>query len=218
MWFVFLGLIIGAILLFFEDWITKKLEKILGIKIKKFNCKSMSCYTYEGLSWVLLMYISIVPIVLCYPIVVGNHNFPGYIGLLFITLYPIVAMIFRRNTFNNDSIPSARNPAHKGPNLVTGGPGYNPLYYLLFSFSIGGASTVWGFSMLNFPDVPSNLGISTILIGIIAQSIVLFPDKINKFSPVDIRTRNGLYLMVGLSICIIIIVLLLTSFLNNIYS
>jgi hypothetical protein len=47
----------------------------------------MSCYTYEGLSWVLLMYIIILPLVLYYPIVVGFHNLTSFIGILFITVY-----------------------------------------------------------------------------------------------------------------------------------
>ncbi len=37
--FLFLGMIIGTILLFFENLITAKLEKIMGIKIKNPNVK-----------------------------------------------------------------------------------------------------------------------------------------------------------------------------------
>lgn len=207
--FLFLGMIIGTILLFFETFITAKLEKILGIKIKKFKCKHMNCYTYEGLSWVLLMYIIILPLVLYYPIVMGFHNLPSFIGILFITVYPILLMILRKGTFNDNSVPSAQNPVYSGHNLVSGGPGYNPLYYLLFSFAIGGASTIWGFSMLNFPDISIQKGLVMIFMGLVGQTLVLFPDKFNKISPVDTRTKKGLFFMMGVAIVIIICLQLL---------
>ena len=209
--FLFLGIIIGTILLLVEDHITGRLEKILKIKIKKFKCKHQGCYTYEGLSWILLVYISILPIVLYYPVAVGFHNLSGYIGILFITVYPILVMILRKGAFNDDSIPSAQNPVYSGPNLVSGGPGYNPLYYLLFSFAIGGASTVWGFSMLNFPDIPLQEGLSMVFMGLIGQTVVLFPDKFNQISPVDTRTRRGLYFMTGVTIAIIICLQILSG-------
>lgn len=202
--FVFLGLIIGTVLLFFEDRIVKKLEETWKIKIKKGNCKGMGCYTYEGLSWVLLMYLIILPIVLYYPVVIGYKNLPGYIGLLFIIIYPLMVMILRKNTFNDKSIPSSKNPVHVGSNRVTNGPGYNPLYYLLFSFVIGGSCTLWGFSQLNFSNHPLNIEISRVIIGIIGQTIILFPDKFNQIPSVDTRTRKGLFFMTGLTIAIII--------------
>jgi len=215
--FLFLGIVIGTILLFIEDYITERLEKILGIKIKKFKCKRMGCYTYEGLSWVLLMYIIILPIVLYYPIIIGFHNLSSYIGILFIGVYPILVMIFRKSAFSDNSIPSAQNPVYSGPNLVSGGPGYNPAYYWLFSFAIGGASTIWGFSMLNFPDTPIQEGLVMVFMGLVGQTVVLFPDKFNKISPVDTRTRKGLYFMTGVTFTIIICMEILSHVLNSIY-
>ncbi len=126
-------------------------------------------------------------------------------------------MILRKDTFNDKSIPSAQNPVYAGRNLVSGGPGYNPLYYLLFSFAIGGASTLWGFSMLNFPDIPLQEGIITVLTGLIGQTLILFPDKLNRISPVDTRTRKGLYFMIGVTIAIIICLQILSYFLSGIY-
>lgn len=211
MGFVLFGMVIGTILMLYENRVTSKLEQILGIKIKKFDCKSMDCYTYEGLSWLLLIYISILAIVLFYPVVIGYNNFPAYIGLLFLLIYPQVVMIIRNGTFSDYSIPSAQNPVYAGPNMVSGGPGYNPVYYLLFSFSIGCVSTIWGFSMLNFPDIPVNKGISLIVMGLILQTFVLFPDVINWISPVDIRTKKGVQLMSGVTVTIVIFLMILRA-------
>jgi hypothetical protein len=126
-------------------------------------------------------------------------------------------MILRKGTFNDTSIPSAQNPVYSGSNLISGGPGYNPLYYLLFSFASGSASTIWGFSMLNFPDNPIQKGLIMIFMGLIGQTLVLFPDKLNKISPVDTRTRKGLYFMIGVTIAIIICLEILSYVLSGIY-
>jgi len=40
--------------------------------------------------------------------------------------------------------------------------------------------------------------------GLVGQTVVLFPDKFNKISPVDTRTRKGLYFMTGVTFTIII--------------
>lgn len=202
---------------FLENKIFSKLEKFFGIKFKKDNSFGMGSYTYEGLSWIFLIYLLILDIAILYPSVVGYHNFQFYLGWLFLTIYPLVVMIIRRNTFSDNSIPSARNPVYVGRNLVSGGPGYNPLYYLLFSLAIGASSTVWGFSMLNFPDIPIQEGLITVFMGLIGQTLVLFPDKLNKISPVDTRTRKGLYFMMGVTIAIIICLEVLSEFLASIY-
>ncbi|MCK9151834.1 hypothetical protein [Methanobacterium alcaliphilum] len=207
MGFVFLGLIMGTIFLFVEDILVRKLENFLNFKIKKNNCKAMGCYTYEGLPWILLMYVFIVLIVLFYPFIIHYHNLPVYIGILFITLYPLLVIIIRKDTFNDSSVPSAKNPVYIGSNRVSGGPGYNPMYYFLFSFAIGGASTIWGFSMLNFPNIPLNIGLSKIIFGLLAQTVILFPDKFNKILPSDTRTKKGLYYINIITIILIIILI-----------
>jgi len=142
--------------------------------------------------------------------VIGYHNLPCYIGFVFIMLYPLVVMILRMETFSNKSIPSHSTPVYVGRNMVSGGPGYNPFYYFLFSFAIGGMSTVWGFSMLNFPDISLTQSLTLIILGIIGQTIVLFSDKINRISPFDTRTRKGLYIMTGVTFAIIIGITIIT--------
>ncbi|KYC46455.1 MAG: hypothetical protein APG11_01875 [Candidatus Methanofastidiosum methylothiophilum] len=211
MGFVLSGFVLGTILMCYEDRVTSRMEQVLGIQIKKFNCKSMGCYTYEGLSWLLLIYLSILAIFLFYPVVIGYTNFPGYIGCLFLLIYPEVVMIIRNGTFNDDSIPSPQNPVYVGPNMVSGGPGYNPLYYLLFSFAIGGVSTIWGFSMLNFPNIPVSEGFFLVLVGLIFQTLVLFPDVINWVSPVDLRTKKGVQLMSGVTVTLVLILIILRA-------
>jgi len=196
---------------FLENKIFNKLEKILGIRLKKNKSFSKGSYTYEGLSWGILFIFIIFDVAIFYPIAIGYSNLPCYIGMLFLTIYPVVVMILRRNTFSDNSIPSARNHVYVGSNMVSGGPGYYPLYYWLFSMAIGGVSTVWGFSMLNFPDIPLQQGLSLVFMGLIGQTLVLFPDKFNKISPYDTRTRKGLYFMMGITIAIIICIEILSS-------
>lgn len=216
--FIGLGLLLGmSYSPLLENKISSKLEKILGIRLKKDKSYGQGSYTYEGLSWNLLMVLLILDIALYYPIAVEYNNLPSYIGLLFLTIYPPIVMILRRSTFNDKSIPSAQNLVYVGRNLVSGGPGYNPLYYLLFSFAIGGASTIWGFSMLNFPDNPLQEGLSMVIMGLIGQTLILFPDKFNRISPVDTRTRKGLYFMTGVTIAIIICLQILSDVLTSIY-
>lgn len=216
MGFALLALVIGAVLLSFEDKIIKKLESIFKMRFKKGNCKGMKCYTYEGLTWVLLMYLIILPIVLYYPVAVVDQNLPCYFGFVFICMYPPIIMLLRRDTFNDNSIPSSRNPISFGSNLVNDGPGYNPVYYLLFSFLIGGSCTLWAFSQLNFLNHPLSIEVSRIIVGIIGQTVILFPDKINKISPVDTRTRKGLSFMIGVTVVIIICEFILSYLLYSI--
>lgn len=45
----------------------------------------------------------------------------------------------------------------------------------------------------------------SILIALGIQSIFLFPDKINKILPIDLRTKNGLIFMIILGIILYVI-------------
>lgn len=210
MGFVLSGFVLGTILMCYEDRLISKLEPILGIKIIRSDSK-VKDYTYEGLSWLLLIYLSILAIVLFYPVAIDYNNFPGYIGCLFLLIYPQIVMIIRNGTFNDNSIPSEENPVYVGSDVVIDGPGYYPFYYWLFSFAIGGVSTIWGFSMLNFPDIPISEGFFLVLVGLIFQTLVLFPDVINWISPVDIRTKKGVQLMSGVTVTLVLILIFLRA-------
>ena len=210
MGFCLLALVIGLIIFPQEDKIVSNLEQILGIKIKRSEGHAIWCYTYNGIPWVLLIPVLILTIVMFYPIVIGYSNFPAYIGLFFLFIYPLVVMIIRNGTFDDYSIPSEENPVYVGSDVVIEGPGYNPVYYWLFSLSIGGVSTIWGFSMLNFPD-STNQGFLMIFMGLLFQTLVLFPDVINWISPVDIRTKKGIYLMTVVTVAMVIFLMFLRA-------
>ena len=214
--FVLLGVAVCAVVLSYEDKIVSKLEQILGIRIKRCAGHIMDCYTYNGLPWVLLIPALILTIAMFYPIVVGYDNFPAFIGLLFLFIYPLVVMIIRNGTFDDYSIPSEENPVYVGSDVVIEGPGYNPVYYWLFSLSIGGVSTIWGFSMLNFSD-SLNQGFFLIFMGLLFQTLVLFPDLINWISPVDIRTKNGIYLMSVVTVAMVIFLMFLRVVSMSVY-
>ncbi|MDP3623046.1 MAG: hypothetical protein Q8R66_03845 [Methanobacteriaceae archaeon] len=208
--------VIAIIFIFYEVTIFRRLEEILGIKMKRLDCNHMACYTYEGRAWLYLIIVSIFMIFWFYPVVISFNNFPAYVGLFFTGIYPLLIMIMRSNIFTDDSIPSARNPVYVGPNLVSGGPGYNSIHYLCFSASIGLASTLWGFSMLNSPD-SATAGIALVFFGLVFQTLVLFPDVINLVSPWDLRTSKGLFFMTGFNITIIVFLLGLSAILRTIY-
>lgn len=210
MGFVLSGFVLGTILMCYEDRLIGKMEPILGIKIIRIDSK-VKDYTYEGLSWLLLVYMSILAIFLFYPVAIDYNNFPGYIGCLFLLVYPQIVMIIRNGTFNDNSIPSEENPLYVGSEVVIDGPGYYPFYYWLFSLAIGGASTIWGFSMLNFPNIPVSEGFFLVLVGLIFQTLVLFPDVINWVSPVDLRTRKGVQLMSGVTVTLVLILIFLRA-------
>lgn len=186
------AVVLAIIVMYYESRIMSNLEQILVINLKKFDCQSMACYTYEGLSWILLIDLSIMAVVMFSPLM--YIDFPAYIGLLFFFIYPPVVMIIRNGTFNDYSIPSEENPVYVDSDVFIDGPGYNPFYYLLYSFPYG-ILTVGGFAALNSPNNPIAEGIFLILLGLILQTFVLFPDVINRISPVDLRTKKGMQLM-----------------------
>jgi hypothetical protein len=211
MGFALSAFVLGTILMVYEAKVISIIEPILGINITRFDSRYVRDYTYEGLSWLLLIYLSILVICLFYPVVIDYNNFPAYIGSLFLLIYPQIVMIIRNGTFNDNSIPSEENPVYVGSDVVIDGPGYYPAYYWLFSFSIGGVSTIWGFSMLNFPNIPISEGLFLVLVGLIFQTLVLFPDVINWISPIDLRTKNGVKLMSGVTVTLVIIIIFLRA-------
>ncbi len=51
-----------------------------------------------------------------------------------------------------------------------------------------------------FGFMPLSYWILSILIGLVVQSVVLFPDKLNKVVPLDLRTKNGFLFMFALAL------------------
>ncbi|BDZ69856.1 hypothetical protein GCM10025861_03730 [Methanobacterium petrolearium] len=50
-----------------------------------------------------------------------------------------------------------------------------------------------------------------VLVGLIFQTLVLFPDVINWVSPVDLRTTKGVQLMSGVTVTLVLILIILRA-------
>lgn len=206
--YVFLAMIIGVVFYHFEDKILSFIEKTLNVKVKKRNCKSLDCYTYFGLNILLSLILIIFLFCLYFPVVIDTNNFPVFVGFIFMFLYPLIFMMIRKNTFNENTISYA-GLGHSPRNMLEKCTGYCPIWYWLLSLIIGGSSTVWGFSMLNFPEIPLYAGLIILFSGLISQTFILFPDIIDKFISIDMKTIKGLKLMLIITVILSIILIAL---------
>lgn len=178
--FVGLYLIVGVIVLTgYIKPIEKKLEKMFKIKIKRPD----DDYSYEGIViWMPLVFGPLL-LFMYYPIVVAYANLPAFLGIAVGFLYPSVVMLLRLRTFSDANIQ------------VSTGMGYHPGAYLFISLGAGWFMVLRGFSMLNFPNIPSELSYIVLGMGLLAMTIPLFPDYLDKVMPVDLRSSSGLRLM-----------------------
>lgn len=151
-----------------------------GIKIRHPN----GDYSYEGiLIWLPLLF-GLLLIFMYYPVAIDYNNLPAFLGTAVGFLYPSLIMLLRRKTFSDASIKEDT------------GVGYNPSAYLIISLGAGWFMILRGFSMLNFPDkVPAELGYIVLTMGLIAMTIPLFPDYLDKITSVDLRSQAGLRFM-----------------------
>jgi len=136
------------------------------------------------------------------------------------TVYPVVLMFLRIETFSDDSIlisekvilPATDNkrsgvPRAALPNInfsrevteTKEGFGYMPLAYWTLSAIFGLYVTGTGFSDIHWYFVKGSpsLGVAifTIVLGLVVQSVYLFPDKLNKIVPIELRTKKGFWFM-----------------------
>jgi hypothetical protein len=120
-----------------------------------------------------------------------SGNFWFGLGLGVAVVYPICVMFLRIKTFSDRSIP------------VGGGFGFMPLSYWILSVALGFFTVVRGFSGLNFYLSDGSVSLEfvaiSIIIGVVVQSVVLFPDKLNKVVPFDLRTKKGFIFMIVLA-------------------
>jgi hypothetical protein len=182
--FVFMGsvgimLLCALISAKYRGSIRRNLERLTGVKMVREGEYEggLDDETYEGIILETPIIIVLLAAVMYYPFA---HNFPFYIGFMMNFTYPFLILLLRIRTFNDSSI------------LEETGIGYHPAYCFLLSIAAGGFTTATGFSMLNFPDKgPFELACIVIVLGLIAQSIPLFPDYINKIVPFEIRSRYG---------------------------
>ena len=108
-------------------------------------------------------------------------------------VYPLVGMFLRIGTFNDKSIRCYSKDF-----------GYMPVSYWLISTFLGLYTVGAGFSGIHLhftKGAPSlEAAIFTIIIGLLVQTVYLFPDKLNKIVPIELRTKKGFSFMVLLSI------------------
>lgn len=141
-------------------------------------------------------------------IMTGNIFFG--IGGAIAVVYPIVGMFLRIKAFSDESIPHG------------GGFGFMPFSYWILAealgiFTIGGG--FWSISSYLSNGVPSlEFIIASILVGLLLQTVYLFPDKLNKIVPIDLRTKKGFlfmfvlaFVLFGVSQFLIDSVMVLTS-------
>jgi hypothetical protein len=134
-------------------------------------------------------------------------NFIPYgIGLGITTLFPIILMLKNLETFSTGS----QYPYDMRL-------GYYPLVYWILSIVIGISTTAVGISGLIFYYTTCfpilGLSLYSLLIGLILQTIIVFPNKIDKILPIDLQTRNGAYFMFILVMILYFIIPHSTNFL-----
>lgn len=147
------------------------LEKKIRTKLN-----SLGLAPYKKTMIIGLLAISIVSLLFVYPFVFIKHNWPGLFGFWVCMSYPLVLMSFRHDIFDEKMNKTF--------------PRY--LIYYVFSLTAGALMTVRGFSMLNFPEIPSELAFTVIILSLIGQSIPLFPDYIEKVVPIKLGIKKGI--------------------------
>lgn len=184
-----LGVAIALIIAIYIRQIESKLEEWTDVKFRRPD----DDYSYEGMVFWILPSFALIAIVMFYPFAIVRNNLPFYLGAMVGFLYPSLIMFLRLKTFSDTCI-----------NEETG-LGYHPGAYLAVSLGAGWFMTARGFSMLNFQDIPAQLAYFVIALGLIAQTIPLFPDYLDRIVPVDLRSKAGLHFMGILAVALFII-------------
>lgn len=140
----------------------------------------------------------------------AKGNFWWGVGSGVAVVYPILFMFLRIKTFNDKNIP------------VGGGFGFMPLSYWILSWALGFYTVGRGFSGLNFylsdGSVSLEFVVISIIIGLVVQSVVLFPDKIDRLVPLDLRTKKGFIFMIALAFILFGLSQFLIMFINALIS
>lgn len=187
--FAGLGVVIALIIAVYIRQIESKMENLFNIKFRRPD----DDYSYEGMVLWLLPSFALIAVVMFYPFAVVRDNLPFYLGAMLGFLYPSLIMLLRLKTFSDTKIKEST------------GLGYHPGAYLAISLGAGWFMVARGFSMLNFQNIPSELAYITIILGVIAQTIPLFPDYLDKALPVDLRSRTGLLFMGVIAVILFIV-------------
>lgn len=145
-----------------------------------------------------------------------SDNFWFGLGGAVAIVYPILGMFLRIKTFSDDSIiipkgnvvlpekvvlPNGNEFTYeKGEVIETvKGFGYMPVAYWIVTVVLGLYTVVRGFSgiHLHFTNGSPSLEAAffTIVLGLLVQSIYIFPDKLNKIVPIELRSEKGFLFM-----------------------
>jgi hypothetical protein len=97
-----------------------------------------------------------------------------------------------------------------------------PLSYWILSVALGFFTVGRGFSGLNFYLIDGSVSLEfvviSIIIGLAVQSVVLFPDKMDRLVPLDLRTKKGFIFMIVLAFILFglsqFLIMFLTAFLT----
>ena len=137
-------------------------------------------------------------------VVLFLNSLSGGIAFIVVSVFPWLLMLCRISVFSDDSIPK-----YEGPKMsIELGPGYVPIIYWLLSSQIGLNLTGYGINRLGsyltsaHPSLAFSL--TTLFLGLFCQGLVTFPDKIDKVVPVDMRMKEGYFLMAGLTIGLVL--------------
>lgn len=141
----------------------------------------------------------LVPLFFMASIVAGIYfnNVIDGLAMLIPLVFPLILMLFRMETFSDKS----RYEDFEINEPIK--PGYVPRIYGMISIIIGLCITSSTIRMIG--TQPIGVVIFSVLIALGIQSIFLFPDKINKIVPFDLRTKKGLIFMIVLGIILYLI-------------
>lgn len=177
--------------------------------------KSSRPYSYQG--YVILLTLT-SPAFFLSGLALGYTSGNIWFGLggAVAVVYPIFVMFLRIKTFSDDSIIISKGIVKLPENLVLPdgkepfsgkkeiyetilGFGYMPISYWILSAGLGLFTVGAGFSkiQLHFTKGTPSLEVAFIMVivGLMVQSIYLFPDILNKIVPIDLRTKNGFVFM-----------------------
>lgn len=234
---IFYLMIIGiAVVFYFWD----RLDEKYGITPVR---SSQLTLLYQGVViWLLCVSPAFFFGMLMLGVMSGNIFFG--LGGAVAVVYPIVGMFLRIKTFSDDSrvigkkkvvLPDRERPlvvpkealpdiklSGKEVTETVYGFGFLPISYFIMAEALGVYTIGKGFSGINsylINSTPSlEFIIASIAIGLLIQTVYLFPDKLNKIVPIELRTKNGflfmfvmVFVLFGISQFLILIVRALTS-------
>lgn len=196
---------------------------VLDKKYGMLPIKSPFSYSYQGY---VILFTLVSPMFFFLGLSLGLTwgNLLLGLGGAVATVYPIAGMFLRIKTFSENNITFSKkiilpNTNNRKPSKVpkaalpdikfsgkreitetVQGFGFMPVAYWTLSALLGIYTTGSGFSNIylhftkGFPSLEA--AIFTIILGLLVQSIYIFPDKLNKIVPIELRSKNGFWFMV----------------------